>query len=606
MTITERSDLAEPTRRSFGLLLAGLRRRVGWTQEELAALWGKSTPTIKRIEAGRSQPDLDALRHLAKLLGGTAADLVALTDDLAQVLARAAADASIDLTGPSATLAGLVDLWMDGLEWTPTAAEARTPRLPRRGATGPEDYSLSPTAPLIASEPRAPRSLEAILAEHSPTEVDSPAAETPRETRADAARQGLVEGVISGLMSGRAVVGARFPGTLDAGALVAELLCELAGGSGGALPVLLVTNSEGVADAALARTRQLLPGLSRAAVREGDEPPWVDFAIGTERAASEWLPLQTANRPDWRTVVVDGVDIAEGLGIGTKPVPQHLMGVSVVVLADALDVEPDGLKRLLGRPPDADLSVGSAMLRGALPILQYGLVADPVDHDSVPTHIRWFHPGKAGEALSKDGRLEALLKAGAFQHESNCLIHVADAAQADWAREWLKRRLDRTVEPAQRLRARGRKGAIRETEPKEVQQEFTAFARTDRPTGAPERLGKTWICLRAQPPRSPVRELDEVLFLDVAFPKRFLRQLGDALKRTRDGEVLHAWDLFGHSNASWKRAIALMEWLGARADGETTPELFTPFVTMVETGGSPATVTSPDDVLALIGEGRGE
>ena len=48
----------------------------------------------------------------------------------------------------------------------------------------------------------------------------------------------------------------------------------------------------------------------------------------------------------------------------------------------------------------------------------------------------------------------------------------------------------------------------------------------------------------------------------MAFAKHFLRQLGDAIKRARDGEELRAWDLTGRSIASSKRWAALLDWLG--------------------------------------------
>ena len=621
MTTTERSDpLAEPTRRSFGLLLAGLRRRVGWTQEELAALWGKSTPTIKRIEAGKSQPDLDALRKLAELIGGASADLVALTDDLAQGLARAAADATIDITGPSATLADIVDLWMDGLEWTPTAAGARAPRLPRRGTTVTGDaegdpegtdgsdarppaptYTLSPPPLLFACEPRAHYYGEAGLAGHSLPEVDRPVSEARREGSARAARQELASRLITALMSGRAVVGARFPGALDAGALVAEVLFELTRDAGGALPALLVSDSPGIADAALARTGQLLPGLSRAAVRRSDEPPRVDLAIATSLTAAEWLRPRPPERASWRTIFVEGMDTARRLKLASRLASGYLGGVSVVVLADAIDVQQDRLKMLLGRAPDAEFSVGAAMLRGVLPVLRYHIVADPLDHDSIPRHIRWFHPGKAGAALSRDDRLEALVEAGALQPESNCLLHVVDQAQEDWAAGWLKRRLGREVEPALLPPEPGLRSSHPPAVPVEAEAPATQGAAPDDPASPAH--GSTWICQRRQPRNSAVRQLDEVIFLDVGFSQHFLHQLDDALERARDGRELRAWDLAGRSVPTRNRTQALLGWLGASKDGETGQELVAQLVTMFGAGGSPGRVTSLDEVLALIAEG---
>ena len=232
------------------------------------------------------------------------------------------------------------------------------------------------------------------------------------------------------LLAGRELVGARFPGGLDGGALAAELAGQ-PGVLPGSLPALFVAATPEVADSALARMGELHPEVSRAAA-SGRGAPWLGFAITDWRTAAEWLRLRPPDRPDWRLVIVDGLRAAERLGRGSRSEESGLDGIPVVVFADAMEAGADGLDRLLGRSPDAELGVGEAMIGGLIPRLECALVEDPIDHRSVPTHISWFHPGKAGEALSKDERLEALLAAGAFHPKANCLLHVVDDTQEAW------------------------------------------------------------------------------------------------------------------------------------------------------------------------------
>lgn len=52
------------------------RRRLGWTQKELAAKVGVSPGTIGMYETNQREPDLQMLRKLAAALGTTVADLI--------------------------------------------------------------------------------------------------------------------------------------------------------------------------------------------------------------------------------------------------------------------------------------------------------------------------------------------------------------------------------------------------------------------------------------------------------------------------------------------------------------------------------------------------
>lgn len=61
---------------SVGLLIRVARQARGMTQEELAALVGRSRPQITNIEAGRSSFDIKMLRTFADALGVPAKDLI--------------------------------------------------------------------------------------------------------------------------------------------------------------------------------------------------------------------------------------------------------------------------------------------------------------------------------------------------------------------------------------------------------------------------------------------------------------------------------------------------------------------------------------------------
>ena len=228
------------TDRAFGLLLGGLRRRLGWTQEQLGVRWGKSTPTIKRIEAGRSQPDLGALHQLAKLLGGTTSDLVALTEALAADLASEAEESRVahgavpgldEIPIDPGRLPDAVNGWLARLEWSPTAPGDRNHWMPR-----PPGRAVELPTPEPASAPRdtegddvAPAAGPAFIHHDTPWvparvemrsgRVDRHFEGTPRQE----ARRKLAVLLAGELLAGRELVGARFPGGLDGGALAAEL-----------------------------------------------------------------------------------------------------------------------------------------------------------------------------------------------------------------------------------------------------------------------------------------------------------------------------------------------------------------------------------------------
>ncbi len=61
---------------AFGKSLARFRKERGWTQEDLVRRCKIGIAQIRRYEAGKSQPTLDAIARLAKALGVSADDLV--------------------------------------------------------------------------------------------------------------------------------------------------------------------------------------------------------------------------------------------------------------------------------------------------------------------------------------------------------------------------------------------------------------------------------------------------------------------------------------------------------------------------------------------------
>jgi transcriptional regulator with XRE-family HTH domain len=70
---------------AFGKSLARFRKERGWTQEDLVRRCKIGIAQIRRYEAGKSQPTLDAIARLAKALGVSADDLV--FDDVSESVA---------------------------------------------------------------------------------------------------------------------------------------------------------------------------------------------------------------------------------------------------------------------------------------------------------------------------------------------------------------------------------------------------------------------------------------------------------------------------------------------------------------------------------------
>ena len=63
-------------------LIRGLRKRMGLTQEKLAARLGVAFPTLNRWENGHTRPSPLALRQIESLLSECAADDVGMTRDI--------------------------------------------------------------------------------------------------------------------------------------------------------------------------------------------------------------------------------------------------------------------------------------------------------------------------------------------------------------------------------------------------------------------------------------------------------------------------------------------------------------------------------------------
>ena len=70
---------------AFGKSLARFRKERGWTQEDLVRRCKIGIAQIRRYEAGKSQPTLDAIARLAKALAVSADDLV--FDDVSETVA---------------------------------------------------------------------------------------------------------------------------------------------------------------------------------------------------------------------------------------------------------------------------------------------------------------------------------------------------------------------------------------------------------------------------------------------------------------------------------------------------------------------------------------
>lgn len=74
MGVTSR-NVSMTTRVVIHLTLAALRKKKGFTQEELAAALGVSTSAVGNWEAGLRRPRYDTLRRLAEVLGVSLDDL---------------------------------------------------------------------------------------------------------------------------------------------------------------------------------------------------------------------------------------------------------------------------------------------------------------------------------------------------------------------------------------------------------------------------------------------------------------------------------------------------------------------------------------------------
>ena len=61
---------------NIGKNLADVRKRIGWTQGELAERIGVETETISRFERGATTPSLLTLQRLASVLNTTMAELL--------------------------------------------------------------------------------------------------------------------------------------------------------------------------------------------------------------------------------------------------------------------------------------------------------------------------------------------------------------------------------------------------------------------------------------------------------------------------------------------------------------------------------------------------
>ena len=64
------------TPKAFAARLRELRRRRGWTQEELADQTGLSADTIRRLERGKNNPSLDTITKIANGLQLTVAAVI--------------------------------------------------------------------------------------------------------------------------------------------------------------------------------------------------------------------------------------------------------------------------------------------------------------------------------------------------------------------------------------------------------------------------------------------------------------------------------------------------------------------------------------------------
>lgn len=388
--------------RAFGLLLGALRRRAELHQDDLAEAWGVSVPTIKRTEAGRSQPPLDGVLRLAAVLGIRGSELVAAVEALTAHLASYSGPVGgTRRRRPGDPLERFVEDWLDGLLWEPLGGDGLLPSFPRR---------LRPHRRVQGEAEGAPGS------------------ESLAGVEAD-----LAVALLEALRSGRPRVGARVPPAVDAGRVAAQIAIEAQASNTGVLPLLFVSNSAATRAEFLRRARDRFEAVpaGELSTTGGAQP---ELAVCSVTGFGRAVRLEDTR---WRLVLVDGLAAARRIGLKGKG-GVRLSGV-VGILDTTLVERPSALRALLGRAPDFTLDVDEAMARGLMPPLDYRGLPDPVDHRALRTHLGWTHPGEKGQALSRDERLEAVREAGAFGDGQQTVVHVADAGQAEWATAWLDR-----------------------------------------------------------------------------------------------------------------------------------------------------------------------
>ncbi len=69
LTSRSKGDRSLPSQKSISRLVRTLRRRMGLTQEKLAARLGVAYPTVNRWENGRAKPSPLAMKQIEDLLG---------------------------------------------------------------------------------------------------------------------------------------------------------------------------------------------------------------------------------------------------------------------------------------------------------------------------------------------------------------------------------------------------------------------------------------------------------------------------------------------------------------------------------------------------------
>ena len=71
-----KNEIQKALAMNIGKSLADVRKRIGWTQGELAERIGVETETISRFERGATTPSLLTLQRLASVLNTTMAELL--------------------------------------------------------------------------------------------------------------------------------------------------------------------------------------------------------------------------------------------------------------------------------------------------------------------------------------------------------------------------------------------------------------------------------------------------------------------------------------------------------------------------------------------------